>query len=72
MTSGRDRNRRYRARLAGELPPATRCSCGALVLRNGTQCRRCWLRTPEGREWNRTRMAAYRRRVARSVTDGVQ
>jgi hypothetical protein len=71
MTTGRERTRRWRARLAGELPPVTRCSCGALLLRGGPLCRRCWLQTAEGREWNRERMAA-RRRVARSVTRGVQ
>lgn len=68
MTSDRtnaDRQRRWRQRQAGQLPPAERLacsSCGAACTgSHGGLCAPCWRKTPDGREWQRQRIAAYRR-----------
>lgn len=55
------RVRRYRLRLAGDLPPIPRCpDCGGRVLAGGPLCARCWRLTDEGRRWNRERMRQAR------------
>jgi hypothetical protein len=60
-----DRQRRWRQRQAGELSPTVVCSCGKRALGDhGGLCSRCWLKTAEGREWQRLRMQAFRRRAA--------
>ena len=61
-----ERQRRYRQRLAGLLPPVPRCvDCGCRAMgadqdAREPRCRVCWRRTDQGREWNRTRMRAIR------------
>ena len=58
-----ERQRRWRLRQSGQLPPAVQvlCSCGkAHPGTHGQLCSRCWLKTAEGREWQRLRMATYR------------
>lgn len=58
-----ERQRRRRARLRGELPPheLLLCSCGkGRSGRYGLLCRDCWRRSPDGRTWQRQRIAAYR------------
>jgi hypothetical protein len=59
-----DRQRRWRQRQAGMLPPAERLSCtscgAGCTGSHGALCSRCWRRTPEGKEWQRLRVAAYR------------
>ena len=68
IDSSAARTRRYRLRLAGEPDPAAPqpCpECGRLVrsTRTAPLCSRCWKRSPAGREANRERMAALRRRL---------
>lgn len=63
------RTARYRLRLAGLPDPAAPqpCpQCGRLVrsTRTAPLCSQCWKRSPAGREANRERMAAVRRRPA--------
>ena len=59
-----ENSRRYRQRQAGQLPPVERLSCAtcgkSCTTAHGGYCSRCWLFTPDGREWNRLRIAAYR------------
>jgi hypothetical protein len=59
-----ERQRRWRERQARQLPPAEKLICsscgGACTGSRGALCRNCWRRTPEGREWQRLRLAAYR------------
>ena len=60
-----NRYRTYRARLAGDLPPVPQCPvCGRNVLapRDGGLCRRCWLKTDEGRADTLRRTQATRDR----------
>jgi hypothetical protein len=60
-----ERQRRWRLRQAGELPPAVKvvCPCGKIHPgTHGLLCSRCWLKTDDGRAWQRQRMAAYRAR----------
>ena len=62
---------RWRLRLAGVLPPLAPCPvCGLVVrsTRTAPLCSRCWRRSDAGREWDRLRVQARRRRV----TDGEQ
>ena len=57
---------RWRLRQAGVLPPLAPCpDCGCVVRseRTAPLCSRCWRRSPDGREWDRLRVAARRRRV---------
>lgn len=61
------RNRRYRARRAGDLPPVERLTCPACSkLHTGARgllCCRCWERlTPEGKAWRAERVARSRKR----------
>jgi hypothetical protein len=74
--TGAERQRRWRLRQAGQLEPALRlnCStCGKVCTgAHGGLCRDCFRRTPEGREWQRLRIAEYRRRRSQPVTDGLQ
>jgi ribosomal protein L32 len=57
-----ERKRRQRARERGDLPDLPVCSCGKRI-RSGRQlCSRCWLKTDEGREWQRQRVQSYRLR----------
>lgn len=59
-----ERQRRWRLRQAGELPPVERLSCSSCGARctgaHGALCLRCWRQTTEGREWQRLRVAAFR------------
>ena len=60
------RTARYRARLAGTLPPLPRClMCGRVVTSSRTAplCSICWKTSVAGREWNRARMAAKRKNL---------
>lgn len=61
-----ERQRRWRERQAGRLAPAQQLTCSscnaACTGAHGTLCRDCWRRTPEGKDWQRLRMAAYRKR----------
>jgi len=60
-----ERQRRWRLRQSGQLPPAVQvlCSCGKIHPgTHGQLCSRCWLKTDDGRAWQRQRMAAYRAR----------
>lgn len=64
-----ERKRRQRARDRGELPPLPPdpiCpGCGkAAKGEHAPLCSRCWLKTPEGREWQRLRMQTWRKRDA--------
>jgi hypothetical protein len=58
------RQRRFRERQAGRLAEVLTCtSCSKRHIgAHGGLCRDCWRRTPEGREWQRLRIAAYRAR----------
>lgn len=62
-----ERQRRWRDRQAGRLEPAPQLSCTTCGRScsgsHGPICRDCFRRTPEGREWQRLRMAAYRKRA---------
>ena len=61
--SSQARTARYRARLAGDLPPLPRClMCGRIVTSSRTAplCSICWKTSVAGREWNRARMARAR------------
>jgi hypothetical protein len=61
--SSQARTARWRARLAGTMPPLPDClMCGRTVssARTAPLCSRCWKRSVAGREWNRARMAAAR------------
>ena len=67
--TGADRQRRYRERQAGRLPPAQRPTCQACgITHTGTRgllCCRCWTRlAPEGRadRADRVRRAQKRKR----------
>lgn len=67
-----ERSARYRARKAGTLPAVPSCpSCGSKVhklqLRPGGLCRRCWMKTPEGREYQRLRVAEFRAKAKRKA-----
>ena len=57
------RAKRYRDRKAGLVPMLPPCpGCGKQV-RNadkGGLCSRCWLLTPQGREWNAAKTARSR------------
>ena len=58
------RTARYRARLAGALPPLPRClMCGRVVssLRTAPLCSICWKGSVAGRAANAARMAAKRK-----------
>lgn len=62
-----DRQRRYRERQAGRLPPAERPICPACSITHtgarGLLCSRCWERlTEEGRQFKRDRVAKARAR----------
>jgi hypothetical protein len=62
-----DRQRRYRERQAGRLPPAERPTCPACSIAHtgarGLLCSRCWERlTEEGRQFKRDRVAKARAR----------
>lgn len=61
-----ERQRRWRLRQAGKLPNVERLSCSSCgkpcTGAHGTLCLRCWRQTPDGREWQRLRVAAYRRK----------
>ena len=61
--SSAEKQRRRRARLRGLIPAIEACSsCGTPVRGpHGPLCSRCWIRTTEGREWQRLRMQAFRR-----------
>jgi hypothetical protein len=71
-----ERTRRYRLRLAG-LPdpdaPQPCPQCGRLVrsIRTAPLCSQCWKRSPAGREQNRQRMAAARRKAPPALPRGV-
>lgn len=57
------RQQRRRDRLSGKLPPYKQllCECGnGRSGRYGMQCRDCWLQSPEGRQWQRERIASWR------------
>lgn len=56
---------RYRLRQAGLLPPRPLCPCGRQIRGDRALCSRCWLRTDEGRAWQRERVKAYRERRRR-------
>jgi hypothetical protein len=60
-----ERQLRWRLRQAGQLPPAEQLSCSscgsACTGSHGALCAKCWRRTPEGKEWQRLRVAAFRR-----------
>ena len=58
--TGAARARTFRARRRGDLPPVPVCSCGRKITGDRAICRQCWLRTPEGKEWNRQRIANLR------------
>ena len=60
------RTARYRARLAGTLPPLPRClMCGRVVssLRTAPLCSICWKASVAGRAANAARMAAKRKNL---------
>lgn len=61
---GAEYSRRYRDRKAGRLPPPTlpKClTCGkGHKSARGQYCSRCWLKTEEGREWQRNRVKEFR------------
>ena len=68
-----DRQRRYRERQAGRLPPAARPACPACGITHtgarGLLCSRCWERlTLEGRRFKAERVARSR---ARRKRDGL-
>lgn len=67
-----DRQRRWRDRQAGRSAPAQRLPCASCTTIHtgihGTLCRKCWLKTQPGKEWQRLRMAAYRKRQSQ-LTD---
>lgn len=61
------RAKRYRDRKAGLLPELPPCpTCGKQVRNNdkGGLCQRCWLLTPQGREWNAEKTARSRKRAS--------
>jgi DNA-directed RNA polymerase subunit RPC12/RpoP len=78
MKSNAERQRIWRLRQKGELPPAERCpQCGGRMY--GTEgplsghglCSRCWLKTPEGQEYERARQRERMRATrARKKADG--
>jgi len=67
-----ERQRRWRARQSGKLPvekPPVCKQCGRLLNRkkssrinldNSSLCFKCWILTPDGREYNRQRAAEYK------------
>jgi ribosomal protein L32 len=55
-----DRKRRQRARDRGELPALPVCSCGKTIRGDRLLCSRCWLKTRDGREWQRLRLQSWR------------
>lgn len=63
-----ERQRRWRERQAGKLAPAVKIpcsSCGKIHTgAHGSLCRDCFRKSPNGKEWQRLRMAAYRARRA--------
>ena len=58
--TGAERQQRWRdRRKAGQSAPT--CSCGRKAYgEHAPLCRRCWLVTDAGREWNRLRIARLR------------
>jgi hypothetical protein len=56
------RKARQRARERGDLPDLPTCSCGKQIRGERPLCSRCWLKTPEGREWQRQRLQGWRLR----------
>jgi 5-methylcytosine-specific restriction endonuclease McrA len=62
--TGAERQRRYRERKAGLLPPPIVLSCLTCGKRHsgvrGEYCCRCWLKTDSGREWQRNRVKDFR------------
>lgn len=55
-----ERKRRQRLRQCGALPDLQVCACGRQIRGDRSECSRCWLKTPDGREWQRLRIQAYR------------
>jgi 5-methylcytosine-specific restriction endonuclease McrA len=57
-------SRRYRERKAGRMPPPTLPKCLTCGKEHrgarGEYCSRCWLKTDEGREWQRNRVKDFR------------
>jgi ribosomal protein L32 len=65
--TSQQRTARYRARQRGQEPPLPTCpQCSRLLLstRTAPLCSRCWRLSPDGRKWNRQRIAAARARRA--------
>lgn len=62
--SPNERKARQRARERGELPPVPTCPCCGRAARgaHAPLCSRCWLQTTAGREWQRSRVQAWRTR----------
>ena len=61
-----ERERRYRERLAGRLPPVPRCpQCGRQIRGAGRDglCSRCWALTPAGKVDLRQRVQRSRSRA---------
>lgn len=56
--------RRWRQRKAGLLEPFQPLTCDNCGKnrsgKHGSICHYCWLKTPEGREWNKLRIQKYR------------
>jgi ribosomal protein L32 len=64
-----DKTARHRLRLAGNLPALPTCpQCGRTVISDRTAplCSQCWKQSPEGKEWNRERVARQRSRTPSS------
>lgn len=61
-----EHTRRWRERQAGRMAPyePLKCEqCGANRSgKRGPICHDCWLKTTEGREWNRQRIEIYRQK----------
>ena len=58
-----ERTRRWRQRQRTGDPLPVCSSCGKAIRGpHAPLCSRCWLRSDAGREWQRLRMAKYRRK----------
>lgn len=76
MKSNAERQRLWRLRQKGELPPVQRCpQCGGRMYGEGPLCghglcSRCWLQTPEGQQYERDRQRDKMRRTRAKKSDG--
>lgn len=66
--SNKERQKNWRERKAGRMKPPDQCiDCGKILRgKHNPFCSRCWLKTPDGKEWQRLRMTEYRKKLKKN------